>query len=130
MRDQVLQEIQKQNFNGFRVSKELPFEDADQPLFLRNTKTIYVDNPQTVEEPLFTTLDSKNVNTEVTSVTIYYSTDAKNQPANYQSVLSGIRQMRDNFASRGYFRREATAQTSIQGDIVVTEVELQFTKLI
>jgi hypothetical protein len=130
MRDEVIQEIQKKNFNGFRVSRELPFEDADQPLFLRNTKTIYVDNPQTVEEPLFTTMDSKNVNTEVTSVTVYYSSDAKNQPANYYTVLSGIKSLRDQFASQGYFRREAAAQTSIQGDNVVTEIELQFTKLI
>jgi hypothetical protein len=130
MRQQVLDYVRSLNINGFKVSNELPFDSSGSPLYLKNSKTIYVDLAQTVTEPLITALNGLNINSETTTVSVYFSTDAKLTPSNFDTVISNIKGAKNLQTIEGINRREVDANTSFEGDLVVSEIELRYFKLL
>jgi hypothetical protein len=105
MRQEILNHLEAKDFAGFQLSKELPFTGSDQPLYIKNFKRIYVDNTQISIEPVVQILNGRNIESETTSVSVYFTTDAKTLPVNYSDLVAYIREARwveivGNYTSR------------------------------
>lgn len=129
MRDSVLQKIKRLSPQGMRVSEELPYNEGGTELFLKNPKTIYVDNLEIDNDPLIATLSGLNIVNEINSVRIYFTIDAKTKASNYDSLVSQLRSLRDSIELPGATRREALVSIRYQGDLAVTEIEYKLTRL-
>jgi hypothetical protein len=129
MRQAVLDQIRRASPQGLGISNELPYQEGDTGLFVKNPKTIYVDSAEVDLIPLFDTLDGQNFNLEQSIVRIYFTTDAKKPIANYDQVLNQLRSLKNSIEYPGATRRETTVSTSYEGDLLVTELVYRLTKL-
>lgn len=130
MREQVLDYIQTLPTTGYAASKELPWSNGGDPLFITNLKRIYVDRPQLSIDPIIQTLSGVSISNETTTLRVIFSTDAKKLPPNYSVLVDSLKNGKDIDTILGVNRRECQVSTEFQGDTLVTTVELRFTKLI
>ena len=130
MRQQVLDYLNDNKVSGFTATSELPWDSSGQPLYLKNFKRIYVDRDQVVQEPLIDTLDGNGIVNEITTVTVYVTTDAKNVPSNLDTLVSTIKNARLSSEISGVTQRAAQIQTDFVGDAVVTQFDLSWRQLI
>jgi hypothetical protein len=129
MRSELLAYMKGLTLTGFNVSNDLPWEESDQPLYVKNAKRVYVDRPQKTVDALIQTLDGLAINNEVTVVRAYFTTDAKQLPSNYELVVDSLRAGKNIAAIQGVSRRECDVITSFEQDLMITELEYRFTKL-
>ena len=52
MRQEVIDKIKSLGLAGYNVSSEVPYDDGGNTLYVKNPKTIYIDNVQTIAEPI------------------------------------------------------------------------------
>ena len=130
MRDTILTYLEGQTFDNFGYSTELPWNASGEPLYLKNMKKIYVDRPQTAQEPLLETLDDNSVVNETTTVVAYVCTDAKNLPTDYDTMVSTLKSARLEDSTTGWRQRLTEVETEIEDDRLVTQFTFNFTKLI
>ena len=128
MRELILDLIEGSLQTGFSTSGRLPFDQNDTPLYLQNFKRVYVDLPQTEQEPLFQTLDGKGVVNETLTITAYLATDAKTIPSTYDAQVTALKGVRINNNINGYNQRLANVSTEYINDALVTTVEYVFVK--
>jgi hypothetical protein len=130
MRSLILTYLDANKVSGFGVSQNLPFDQNGSALYLQNLKNIYVDNPTTEQEPLIDTLDNCSIVSETTIVNVYVVTDAKTLPSNYDAMVTMVKGLRTLSTLEGYTERRCNVSTSYaNGDQLVTEFELRYTKL-
>lgn len=129
MRQEIIDYINSLALGGFLLSTEYPFEESGTPLYLKNLKKIYVDMPEKANESLITTLNGLSINTQLSTVRIYFSCDAKTLPSNYETLVDELIAGKDITTIEGIFRREAETSTEISTDILVTTIEIRFTKI-
>lgn len=129
MRTEIIDYINTLSLGSFTLSQEVPWEDAGTALYIKNPKRIYVDVVEYSNEPLFQTLQGQNINSETGVVRVYFACDAKQLPSNYDSLVSDIKLAKDITTIQGVNRRECSVNTSIEADLLVTELDLRFTKL-
>src|SRR6056300_2055482 len=129
MRQEILNYINGLALGTFSVANELPYDASGTALYLSNPKKIYVDNEQTAVEPLVTALDGPVIDNEVTSVSIYFSADAKQLPANYNTLVADLKKAKNITTVTGIHRREMDATTEFQGDLIVNTLEIRFNKV-
>lgn len=129
MRQQVIDYIRTLNLGGFRVSTEAPYDSGGNPLYVKNPRTIYVDLAQTATSPFITALNGLNISNETTTVSVYFSTDAKLIPSNYDQLISQIRLASNLQTIPGINNREVDSSTEFEGDLIVSTVELRYIKL-
>lgn len=130
MRAEVLDYISGLSLGSFALSQELPWEESGTTLYTKNLKRIYVSVTEYASEPLIRALNGLHINNETTSVSIFFSTDAKQIPANYDDLVSDLRLARDITSFEGVTRREANVATTIQNDMLITEITISLTKTI
>lgn len=130
MRQELLDYIGNLGLGSFSLSQELPYDSSGVPLYMRNVKKIYIDLAQYNDDTLIKTLDGAHVYNEITSVKVYFTADAKQLPANYDTVIVALKGAKDADTITGANRRECLISTSFQEDVLVTELEYRFTKLI
>lgn len=128
MRTELLNYLKDQKFKNFNVSDELPFTSSATALYMKNPKRIFVDLEQITSEPFLPTFGT-SVDAEVHSVRLYFTTDAKQLPSDYSTVVSSIRSGKNVTTDLPFFRREVTNSTTFENDVMVTEIEFRFTKL-
>lgn len=129
MRDYIYDYINSNLTTGFKLSEELPWVKGNQPLYLRNMKSIYVDRDQTVQEPLFDTLDGVGFVNETTTVSVYVATDAKKLPSNYDAMVTTLIAAKLDGAITGFTQKATTVTTEYEGDNLVTQFDFNFYKL-
>jgi hypothetical protein len=129
MRQDIIDYINTLGLGSFLVSNEVPWEDAGTNLWLKNPKVIYVDVANYTTEPIVTALNGLQIQNETTSVNAYFSCDAKQLPSNYDTLVSDLKLARDISAAEGFNRREVDVSTSMESDLLVTELEFRFTKI-
>ena len=129
MRAELLDYIGTLNLGGFILSQELPWEESETPLYLKNLKKIYVSVTEFQTEPLIQTLNGGNVNNEISIVRIYFSCDAKQLPANYDDVVADIREGKNVVTDDGFTNRQCDVTTDLTNDVLTTTMEFRFTKL-
>jgi hypothetical protein len=130
MRDLILDLVDNINITGFSTSAKLPFDQNGEPLYLQNFKRLYVDLPQTEQDPLFTTLDGGGAVNETITIPVYVATDAKTLPNNYNQLLTAIRAIRISNSITGYNQRTTAVDTAYVDDSLVTTVTFVFVKTI
>lgn len=125
MRQQLLELVKQAPTTSYRVSNELPYLNSDNPLYLKNPKTIYVDQPQTQTEVLLKVLNQVNLYNEITSIRIYFANDAKQEPRDRLTLLLALTQIKDQVQG-SFDSRETTISNDYVNDISVTTVEYRF----
>jgi hypothetical protein len=129
MRQTVLDYIKGLNLGSYTVSEEIPRVESGTPLYLRNPKKIYVDANSYSDTPFITTFGNLNIHSYATSVTVTFSNDAKTVPNNYDSLVGNLIFAKDITPEAGYNSREAIVTTTIENDLLVTQIELTYTKI-
>lgn len=129
MRDEITQYLGKQKLGTFAMARELPWSADGTALYLKNFKKIYVDRDLITQTDDLQTLGGPVAIRETTSVSVYFTTDAKNLPQDYATTLSTIRSARLIPTISGVIERQADVTTSYEGDAMVTRVEFRFSKL-
>jgi hypothetical protein len=130
MRQTVLDYINTENLGSFTVSTELPFSGSNQPLYLKNFKKIYVDNPQVTLEPVIPLMNGHAIETQTTTVRVYFTADAKQLPANYQTVINHIKGARDVSITGNVVRRDCLVSTEFVADSMVTQLDLIYIQIL
>lgn len=92
IRDDLITQITTNlsGYTNFRVSSELPFESGGNSLFLKNKRTIYVDDLSEEQIQLYRTIDQGTVYQTQTIVEAFLTVDAKNQPTDIEDVIQAI----------------------------------------
>ena len=129
MRQEILNYVNGLSLGTFSVSSELPYDQSGTALYLSNPKKIYIGNEQTSTEPLVSALDGPVIDNEVTAVSIYFSADAKQLPANYDTLVTNLRAAKNITTVTGIHRRELDAVPEFQGDLIVNSMEIRFNKV-
>ena len=131
MRTEILTYITAQTLTGFRVSDELPWDNNGTPLYMSNMKTVYVDLDQIEQNSVIDTLNGPSgAVDEITTISVYFVTDAKKLPTNYDTVVSAIRGARLATTITGVIERLCQVSTQFESDRVVTRFDFSFRKLI
>ena len=128
MRDTVYSYIQNLNLGTFSLTNEMPYDDNGVALYIKNPKRIYVGRAESSSAPIVTALNGLHISNTTTTVSVYFSTDAKQVPSNYDTLVGSLAAAKD-VAAQGVHTRTATVATNYENDLLVTEVELTFTKL-
>lgn len=128
MRTETIDFINTLSLGGFYLTEELPWDSDGNPLYLKNPKKIYVDTTTYTTDPIIQTLDSLTINNETTSIRIYFACDAKQLPSNYDNLVNDLRAVK-NIDIGGVQNRTVTVSTDYQSDLLVTRLEVRFTKL-
>lgn len=129
MRTELLAYLKSLQLKNWNVSDELPFSNSGTALYLKNIKRIYVDLEQITNEPFIQLFGDYNIDSEVHSVRLYFSTDAKQLPSDYSTLVGQIRAGKNVTIADKFIRREITSSTSFENDLMITEFEFRFTKL-
>lgn len=129
MRTEVLNYLKTLSLGSFNVTEELPREESGAALYLKNPKRIYADNSQFEEVPAIKTFNSNNVNNYTETVSVYFTVDAKLLPSNYSTIVNGIQAAKDIATSEGFNNRQASVQTEFVNDLMVTQVDISYSKL-
>lgn len=129
MRTEILDYLKGLKLKNYNISDELPFSNSGTAMYTKNTKRIYVDLEQITNEPFIMVFDSNGIDSEVHSVRLYFTTDAKQLPSDYTALVSQIRSAKDVSSTVNYHRREVSNTTSFENDLMLTEFEFRFTKL-
>lgn len=129
MRELLLEYIKGLKLAGFNVSNDLPYTSSGEELYIKNVKRIYVDQEQHEQVPFITVLSSQNIDSNVTTISVYFTTDAKQLPSNYKTAVSAIKGLKEMFMNT-HFVRECSVSTELQADLQVTTLEFRLTSLI
>ena len=128
MRNQVYDYLRGQSLGTLTLSDELPFTAGGQPLYIKNAKRVYVNVAETESDPFITALNGLNISFETKTVSVYFSVDAKRLPANYDSIVSTIKNA-VNVDVQGFSRRNTEVLVDYEDDLLITQIDLQFIKL-
>jgi hypothetical protein len=129
MRQEVLDYINSLALGGYLLTEESPWRDNAIPLYIKNLKKIYVDNVEYLSEPLIATLGTLSINQQTRTIRIYFANDAKTVPSNYDTLVEDLITVKDIDLADGTNRREADVRVSYENDVMVTEIEIRFTKI-
>jgi len=108
---------------SFGISSELPYSTSDTPLYLKNLRTVYVDEQQEEVTELFNTLDNNDVLQTETTCTVYLATDAKNQPTDIDTVVANIQLARNGVTAA---TKSSIVTTELDADIITYNIEFNF----
>lgn len=127
MRSQLLTAINTSisTLTQFAVSQELPWSQNGQPLFLKNMKRVYVDNAQVEQTVLFPVLSGSDVFTDLYTIPVYVSVDAKNPPSQTDNLIQRVLQARDIAAITAY-DKEADYAVAIEEDVQTITFQFRF----
>ena len=128
MRQAIIDGISALTLGTFSVSSELPWDAAGQPLYFKNYKVFYVSEADSEESNLFNTMDAAVFATKTSTVTVFVVCDAKQQPTNYDTVVSGTRNVKNTTSITGVVSRECDITTTFEADSMLTEFVFRFTE--
>ena len=129
MRTEVIDYIKSLSLGNFNASEELPREESGAALYLKNPRRIYVDRSQFDETPLIKTLGSLTVYNSAETVSVYFTVDAKLLPNNYSALVDSLLAAKDLNSAGGFNDRTASVQSEFVNDLMLTRVDLTYTKL-
>jgi hypothetical protein len=116
------------SYTQFRVSNELPFNPSGDELYIKNKKTVYVNEGDQQRVQLYRTLDQGSVYATETTVNAFLTVDAKNQPSNIDTVITSILDAKDVISGAQIL--ESSVVPDIEEDYITYSFEYTVTKLI
>jgi hypothetical protein len=110
------------------VSSELPWSSGGTELYRKNKKKFYLSETDQDITQLQSTLDTNDVFQTENSLQGFITVDAKNQPADIQTVVSAV--LNSRLSVSDYFVRECEASSETEGDEITYTFEYRFVNLI
>jgi hypothetical protein len=129
MRTELLTYLTAQLTGSIKTSQELPFQEGTNPLYLKNARRVYLDEPYTEQDTLLPTLGTLQINQRTTIVRWYLSMDAKNRNTDLDSALTILGGAKDITTITGVFTRLFDYTVSIDNDRVIYEGQYRFANL-
>jgi len=129
MRTELLTYLTAQLTDSIRTSEELPWQEGTNPLYMKNARRVYLDEPYTEQDTLFPTLGSLQINQRTTIVRWFLSMDAKNRNTDLDSALTILGSAKDITTITGVYTRLFDYTVTIDNDRVVYEGEYRFANL-
>jgi hypothetical protein len=112
------------------ISESAPWEDNGVRISHHNKKHLYVDLDQVQQAASFDTLNYKGGIDETTIVRVYFVTDAKQIIPNFETIIQVIKDARLTTDITGVIQRTCQVTNAFVGDVIETEFEFSFRKLI
>jgi hypothetical protein len=125
MRSQILTYLTANLTGSIKASQELPWAEGNNPLYLKNMKRVYLDEPNTEVDELVPTFES-DVLQKITTIRGFLAVDAKNRNADLDTALATLASAKDVNTITDSFRKEFDYTTSIDGAVIVYEFEYRF----
>jgi hypothetical protein len=112
----------------FAVSQELPFEQDGSPLYIKNKKRVYVDQPVKTETTLIPLLSGNNINQDEIITNAFVAVDAKNTPSQLDTLIT---QVLNAVTSTGIvnFIAESDYTADKQEDVLIYTFEFRLTQI-
>lgn len=130
-RQAIIDGIASLSLGTFSVSSELPWDAAGTPLYQKNPKVFYVDEPDSEQSTLVNVLcGGIGLANKVTTVSAFVVVDAKQQPTNYDALVTAVQTVKDTTALINIRSRECDVQTTFVADTLVTEFVFRFTEIV
>lgn len=129
MRQAIINGIKALALGTFSVTEELPWDSAGTPLYRKNFKVFYVDEPDSVEETLMNTLSASVLASKTTTISVFVLVDAKQQPPNYDALVEGVRDVKNTPEITAVRSRECDIVTTFEGPAMLTEFVFRFTEM-
>ena len=129
MRTELLTYLTAQLTGSIKTSQELPFQEGTNPLYLKNARRVYLDEPYTEQDTLLPTLGSLQINQRTTIVRWYLSMDAKQRNTDLDSALTILGSAKDITTITGVYTRLFDYTVTIDNDRVIYEGEYRFANL-
>ncbi len=129
MRTELLTYLTAQLTGDIKTSQELPWQEGTNPLYIKNARRVYLDEPNTEQDELFPTLGSLTINARITTVRWYLSMDAKNRNTDLDSAITILGSAKDITTITGVWQRQFDYTTTIENDRIIYEGEYRFTNL-
>ena len=115
------------SYTNYKVSSELPFSVAGDSLFLKNKKTVYVDDVRENKIQLYRTLDQGAVYQNEYVLNAFLTVDAKNQPSDIDNVITAI--LNAKSVVTGTQLNESSVESEIEDDYITYTFEYNFTNV-
>lgn len=128
MRTELLTYLTANLTGSIKTSEELPWQEGTNPLYIKNARRVYLDEPNTEQSEFLPTLGSLAINTRVTTIRWYLSVDAKNRNADLDSAITTLGSAKD-ITTIAVWQRQFDYTTTIENDRVIYEGEYRFTNL-
>lgn len=129
MRTALLDYLTTNLTGSIKPSTELPYVEGVSPLYMKNARRVYLDEPYTVQDNLLTTLDSLRINRRTTVVKWFLTVDAKNRNSDLDTALTTLGSAKDITTITGVFTRLFDYTVSMDNDRLVYEGEYRFANL-
>lgn len=129
MRTELLTYLTAQLTASIKTSQELPFQEGTNPLYLKNARRVYLDEPYTEQETFLPTLGTLQINQRTTVVRWFLTMDAKNRNTDLDSALTILGGAKDITTITGVYTRLFDYTVSIDNDRVIYEGEYRFANL-
>lgn len=126
MRSAILAYLTANLTNAISVSQELPFEQGGNPLYLKNMRRVYVDEPFTEQDQLVPVLNGVDINQSITRIRAYLAVDAKNRNVDLDSAITTLANARLGANIPNSFRKEFDYTTTLDNDRVIYEFEYRY----
>jgi hypothetical protein len=126
MRTELLTYLTANLSGTISVSQELPFEQGGNPLYLKNMRKVYIDEPFTEQDQLVPVLNGVDINQSITRIRGYLATDAKNRNVDLNSALTTLANARLGANITNSFRKEFDYTTTLDDDKIIYEFEYRY----
>jgi len=130
MRQQLLDYITANLTGTIKPSSELPFEEGNQALHLKNLRRVYLAEPYQEQTTLYATFNGNHVNVKTDIVQGYLTVDAKNRNTDLDAALTTLGSAKDVATITGRHRREFDYTTSIDNDRLTYEFQYRFYSIV
>jgi hypothetical protein len=131
MRQAIIDAISALSLDTFSVSSELPWDAAGTPLYRKNIKVFYTDEPDSTESTLINVLNGAgSLASRETTISVYVTVDAKQKPSNYDALVGSVQDVKDTSEITGVRSRECDVITTFEADLLETEFVFRFTEMI
>lgn len=129
LRQAIIDGISALTLGTFSVSSELPWDASGTPLYQKNPKVFYVDQPDSEQTTIVNVLcGGAGVVNVVTTISAFVVVDAKLQPTNYASLVEATQAVKDSTDIVGVRSRECDVITTFNADSLLTEFVFRFTE--
>lgn len=118
MRTGILSWLTGQLTGTIKTSQELPFGQDGRPLYLKNLRRLYIDQPQLTQEDLFPVFNGAEVLLNSQSMSGYLALDAKSLPAGLDSTISTILSAKTRTGIVN-FGEQSDYTTELQEDLLI-----------
>ena len=130
MRDTIVAYLKSLKLKNFTVANELPFAQNGTQLYVKNPKTIYVDQEQYSTEDFMKVMNGRDIQKEIVTVFVYLAIDAKQTNAEYSSVIESIKRAKQIDTELTYNWKESEVNVEYENDKLITTVELRYSRLL